>query len=281
MPGGTADFVLGQPQRPDDADNPLRVAIVAPVPIRVDQFRERFGLERIYTSIGSTEVNNPISSREYYVTGANRLSCGRANPGREVKLVNGDQDVVGEGVGELCVRDDRAAHLITAGYLNNEEATQTATREDGWFRTGDVLRRDNDGQFYFVDRNKDMIRRRGENISSYEVEMGVYTHPSVAEAAAFAVPADQGEDEVMVAVVPRPGEELDPAQLHAHLREVMPNFVVPRYIDIVADLPRTPSAKIQKSPLRERGVSETTWDAVAQAASTSPKVSKPRQDSLS
>ena len=267
MPGGTADFVLSQPERPDDSENPLRVAIVAPVPQRIDELRQRFGLKRIYTSIGSTEVNNPISSRDYLVDGSNRSSCGRVNAGREVKLVDdNDRDVLGEGVGELCVRDDRAEHRITSGYLNNDEATRTATREGGWFRTGDVLRRDAAGYFYFVDRNKDMIRRRGENISSYEVELAVNMHPAVAEAAAFAVPADQGEDEVMVAIVPEAGEEIDLSELHAHLSAVMPTFVVPRYIDIVAALPRTPSSKIQKGPLRERGVSETTWDAVGQKA---------------
>ena len=268
LAGGVADFLMGQPEGADDADNPMRVAILAPLPARIDDFRERFGIERIYTTIGSTEVNNPISSRDYHVDGSNRLSCGRVNDGREVKLVDEHGDVVGPGVGELCVRDERHEHVITSGYLHNEQATQSATREEGWFRTGDVLRRDEEGQFYFVDRNKDMIRRRGENISSYEVELAVDSHPLVAECAAYAVPADHAEEEVMVAVVPKDGADLEPAELHAHLRAVMPVFVVPRYIDIVADLPRTPSAKIQKSPLRERGVSATTWDAVVHAGAT-------------
>ena len=117
------------------------------------------------------------------------------------------------------------------------------------------------GNFYFVDRAKDYIRRRGENISSFEVEAIVNQHPDVAESAAAAVPADQGEDEVKVAVVLNPGVEFDPAQLIEFLAPRMPRFAIPRFVEIWEELPKTEAtARIQKAKIRDAGVSESTWD---------------------
>ena len=129
-----------------------------------------------------------------------------------------------------------------------------------WFHTGDLLRRDADGYYSFVGRTSDSIRRRGENISAFEVEEVVKLHPGVLDAAAYGVPSDFTEDDVMVAVVPRPGHGLDPADLAAFCAGRLARHMVPRYVDVVADLPRTPTEKIRKDVLRDRGVTATTWD---------------------
>jgi len=125
--------------------------------------------------------------------------------------------------------------------------------------------READGRVRFLDRLKDAIRRRGENISSYEVEQVLLSHPHVATAAVFPVRSELAEDEVMAALVAREGTVLDAAALCAFCAERLPKFAVPRYLDVVADLPRTANGKVQKFVLRERGVTSTTWDREAAA----------------
>ena len=143
------------------------------------------------------------------------------------------------------------------------EQTAAAWR-NGWFHTGDAFRRDEDGWFYFVDRLRDTIRRRGENISSFEVETLVVEHPAVRECAAIGVPAPLGEDDVMVAVIVDDPATFDPAQLLAFLEPRMPRFMLPRYVEVVDDLPRTEaSMRVRKHELRGRGVGDTTWDREA------------------
>jgi crotonobetaine/carnitine-CoA ligase len=141
-------------------------------------------------------------------------------------------------------------------------ATAEAWR-NGWYHTGDLLRQDEDGNFYFVDRSKDAIRRRGENISSHEVESAVHESPDVREVAAFGVPGQHGEDEVMIAVVPRQGQALDPVELFNFLRPRMGHYMLPRYIRVLQDLPRTPTDKVRKHILRDEGVTVDTWDREA------------------
>jgi carnitine-CoA ligase len=148
------------------------------------------------------------------------------------------------------------------GYNGNAEATAAAWR-NGWFHTGDAARRDADGNHFFVDRLKDSIRRRGENISSMEVEAEICAHPAVREAAVIAVPSEYSEDEVMAVVAPVPGTSLDPAELIDFLRPRLAYFAVPRYIRIVEELPKTPTAKVQKVPLRQEGLVAGTWDREA------------------
>jgi crotonobetaine/carnitine-CoA ligase len=161
-------------------------------------------------------------------------------------------------VGELIVRSDHP-WVMNHGYYKNAEATARAWR-NGWFHTGDGFRRDADGNFYFVDRMKDAIRRRGENISSFEVESEVCAHPAVREAAAVAVASDVAEDEVLVAVSVAGGQTLDPAELIDFLRQRMAHFMIPRYVRILDDLPKTPTQKVQKHMLRAAGVTADTWD---------------------
>jgi crotonobetaine/carnitine-CoA ligase len=186
-------------------------------------------------------------------------SCGRPRPGVEARVVDANDCEVAPGeVGELIVRTDRP-WAMNHGYYKNPAATAEAWR-NGWFHTGDGFRRDEAGNFFFVDRMKDAIRRRGENISSFEVEAEVCAHPAVREAAAVAVKSEVSEDEVLIAVSLAEGAALDPAELIAFLRPRMAHFMVPRFVRIIDDLPKTPTQKVQKHLIRTEGVTDATWD---------------------
>ncbi|WP_327399117.1 AMP-binding protein [Streptomyces sp. NBC_01288] len=221
-----------------------------------EPFRERFGVALV-DGFGSTETNlvigaTPEEQRPGYL--------GTVRDGFSARVVDDLLDPVADGVaGELVVRSVHEFAFCT-GYLGEPEPGPTA-----WRRTGDRVVRDADGWFRFVDRIKDVIRRRGENVSSQEVESVVRSHPAVADAAAFPVPSELAEDEVMVAVVPGAGQVLDPLDLVRHCAGELPPFAVPRYIDTVRELPLTETGKVRKGVLRERGVTATTWDR-----STSP-----------
>jgi crotonobetaine/carnitine-CoA ligase len=145
------------------------------------------------------------------------------------------------------------------GYYKNPEATAAVWR-NGWFHTGDAFRRDADGNFFFVDRRKDAIRRRGENMSSFEIESEVGAHADIKEVAVVGVPSEFGEDEVLAVVVPVAGRTIDPGELLAFLSNRMTRFMIPRYIRIVNELPRTPTLKVQKHLLRSEGVTAETFD---------------------
>jgi crotonobetaine/carnitine-CoA ligase len=149
------------------------------------------------------------------------------------------------------------------GYFGRPEASAAAWR-NGWFHTGDVFRRDGEGNLYFVDRLKDALRRRGENVSSFEVEAMVNAHPDVLQCAAIGVPSEFGEDEIKICVIARPGVALEPATLLEELATRMPRFMVPRYVEFVTELPRTEATlRVQKARLRERPFNERTWDRQA------------------
>jgi crotonobetaine/carnitine-CoA ligase len=164
-------------------------------------------------------------------------------------------------VGELVVRSSRPWAMMK-GYHNNPAATAEAMR-NGWFHTGDSFRRDQDGRFYFVDRLKDVIRRRGENISSFALEGEVLLHPDVRECAAVAVPSEHGEDEVLICVTPIEGRTIDPGEVIADLAGRLPKFMVPRYLRVMADLPKTASGKVQKHVMRSEGITPDTVDHAA------------------
>jgi crotonobetaine/carnitine-CoA ligase len=203
-----------------------------------------------------TEISSPI------VSGANPQkigTCGTVREGVDVRLVDTNDCEVSIGeIGEMIIRTDRP-WAMNSGYYKDDEATANAWR-NGWFHTGDAFRQDADGYFYFVDRMKDAIRRRGENISSFEVEIEVCAHPAVREAAAIGVASEFSEDDVMVVVAPVPGQTIDPAQLVTFLADRMPYFMVPRYVRILDELPKTPSAKVQKASLRSEGITPDSWD---------------------
>ena len=256
--GVMCSFLIKQKPRPDDHDHPLRMVFSVPLTEESIQFQERFGTD-LYTIFNMTEVNTPIISR------ANPREpglAGQARPVNQLRIVDENDIEVAEGeVGELIIRPDMP-WAINHGYYKNPEATARAWR-NGWFHTGDAFRRDAEANYYFVDRLTDAIRRRGENISSFEVEVVVNDHPAVQECAAIPVPSEHGEDEVMVVLAAKPGETVDPAELIDFLIPRMAHFTVPRDIRILDALPKTPTTKIQKTGLREAGITEDTWDREA------------------
>ena len=267
--GAMANFIHRQPPRPDDADTPLHTVVMVPLIPELDDFKERFGV-RVSTAFNMTEISVPIHSDGW--TLANLESCGRVRPGYQVRVVDTDDEDVGPGrVGELIVRADEPWTLM-AGYLDMPEATTAAWR-NLWLHTGDAFRYDTDGNYYFLDRIKDTIRRRGENISSAEVEVVVNEHPGVLESAAVAVPSEWGEDEVKIVVVPRPGRTVDAQELIEYLSPRLPRFMLPRYVEVVSELPKTPTEKVRKVELRAQGITAATWDreaATQQAPSNTP-----------
>ncbi len=259
--GATLTLLHKAPPRPDDADNPARLAWGVPVPDWAPEFERRFGLT-VVELYGSTDAGVPI----YQPLDAPRVpgSCGRSIAAYDVRLLDGHGREVADGaVGEIAVRP-REPGLTSTGYYGMPEATAAAWR-DGWLHTGDLATRDADGNHFFAGRGRDVIRRRGENISAFEVEEVVLAHPDVLDAAAYGVPSELSEEDVMVAVVPRPGRHIDPAGLVAHCDGRMARHMTPRYVDIVGALPRTPTEKVEKYRLIERGVTPTTWDREAAA----------------
>lgn len=260
--GVMMDWVHRQPRRPDDADNRLRCLYAVPLATSIaDDFAERFGVEAFVENFGLTEIAMPILTP--YGEPRPRGAAGLlVDEYFDVRLVDPETDeevAVGE-VGELVVRAALPWTMCT-GYYGMPERTAEAQR-NLWFHTGDGLRRDADGWYYFVDRLKDALRRRGENISSYEVEQPVLAHPGVAECAVVGVPADAeaGEDELLLVVVPEPGAELTAEDLWRWCGPRLPGFAVPRYVRFTDALPLTPSGKVRKAPLREAGVDAGTAD---------------------
>ena len=256
--GVMATFLIKEAPAETDRDHRLRLVFMVPFTDDAPAFAERFGVE-VFTIFNMTEISSPL------VSGANpakRGTCGRVRDGVEVRLVDGNDCEVAVGtVGEMIVRTDRPWGM-NSGYFKNPEATAAAWR-NGWFHTGDAFRSDPDGDYFYVDRVKDSIRRRGENISSFEVEAEACAHPAVREAAAIGVPSEVGEDEVMLVVAFTPGCTVDPVALSEFLTRRLPYFMVPRYLRILPDLPKTPSNKVIKTVLRQDGITPDSWDREA------------------
>jgi crotonobetaine/carnitine-CoA ligase len=259
---GMISVLMAQPQSEHDADNPLSIVYMGPL-TRVEEFTRRYGVS-VYTCFGMTEVPVPLRSA---LNPSKEQTCGREfQEGYELRLVDEHDLPVPPGAsGELIVRH-RDPWMMNSGYKDMPGPTAQSWR-NGWFHTGDQMRVDEDGDYMFLDRTKDSIRRRGENISSYEVESEVVAHPDVDQAAAVAVAApgvdaSAHDEEVKVVVVPVTGRSLDPQALVEWLIPRMPRHMVPRYIEVVAELPRTPTAKVMKAELRSQGVTPTTWDRV-------------------
>jgi carnitine-CoA ligase len=257
--GAMMSILHKQPPRPDDADNPVRVAFGAPCPPEVfADFERRFGVQltEIY---GSTEVSvvtdMPPTARRIG-------TAGRESVNYTVAVVDERDEPVPVGTpGEIVARP-KAAGWMFDGYAGDPEATVASWR-NLWFHTGDRGYLDADGYLHFLDRMKDTIRRRGENVSAWEVERVVAGHPAVASAAAYGVPSALSEEEVAVAVVPAPGATVDPAALVEHCRAGLTVFAVPRYVRVLDALPLTPSQRVEKYKLRADGVPPGTWDREA------------------
>jgi crotonobetaine/carnitine-CoA ligase len=251
--GVMMDWTYQQPERPDDADNQLRCVYTVPTPTAIlDDFARRFGVEAFVEQYGMTEISLPIMSPygEPRPDGAAGLL---ADEFFDAKIVDPetDEEVAPGVVGEFVIRP-REPWIMLTDYFNMPDRTGEATR-NMWFHTGDGLKRDEEGWFYFVDRLKDSIRRRGENISSFEVEQAVMAHAKVLDCAAVAAPAQAqaGEDEVAIFFVLEDGEEMTVAELRAWCEQQLPAFAMPEFISILAELPKTPSGKVRKVELRE------------------------------
>ena len=218
----------------------------------------RFGVS-VYSIYNMTELCCPVMTTVPMTVPG---SCGRVRPGCEIRIVDeNDCEVPAGAVGQFVVRSD-TPWAMNHGYHKEPEATARAWR-NGWFHTGDAGRADADGNLYFIDRLKDTIRRRGENISSLEVEIEVAAHPAVREAAVVPVPSELGEDEVMAVVSLRPGRRLDPAELLVFLQPRLAHFMIPRYVRIGDALPKTPTEKVEKHRLRADGITAESWDREA------------------
>jgi crotonobetaine/carnitine-CoA ligase len=254
--GAMVPILLGRPVAANERQHRVRVALAPGVPGHFQQdFTSRCGIALI-DGYGSTETNCVISS----VLGEQRPGyMGKLSAGFDARVVDEHDRPVPDGeAGELILRADEP-FSFASGYLGMAEKTVDAWR-NLWFHTGDRVVREADGYYRFVDRQKDAIRRRGENVSSFEVEQVLLSHPAVETAAVFAVKSALAEDEVMAALVLRSGAALEPLELIRYCEPRLPYFAVPRYLDFAQELPKTENGKIQKFKLREQGVTPTTWD---------------------
>jgi crotonobetaine/carnitine-CoA ligase len=254
--GAMAAFLAKAPKQDDDADNPLKMVTLM-LNEQVIEVAKRFGFSYV-SGFNMSELAVPLLTEvDCRVPG----SCGLPRTGCEARVVD-EHDIECEpGVtGELVVRYDQPWEMCIE-YLNQPEATARAWR-NGWFHTGDLVRREADGNIFFVDRLKDAVRRRGENVSSIEVESEILGYPDINEVAVVGVPSEHGEEEILAAVAGG-GVEIDPRALVEYLIPRMPHYMVPRYIRVMEALPKTPTNKIQKYAIRDEGVTEKTWDREA------------------
>jgi crotonobetaine/carnitine-CoA ligase len=262
MLGSLAILIANAEDHPDQAGHRLRLCAAAPMPPDTDRaWQERFGCKTFSGGYGLTEASliSMLDAGEANKPGA----AGKPNRHEfDVRIVDDDDvEVVGGEVGEIVCRPT-GPNLMFAGYWNRPDATVDATR-NLWFHTGDLGRVDDDGYLFFVDRKKDALRRRGENISSFEMEKVLYAHADIRDAAVHAVPSPVGEDDVKVTVVRQDGATLTEEELCRWVAERVPFFAIPRFVEFRDDLPRNPVGRVLKYQLREEGVTEATWDREA------------------
>ncbi|PUA17722.1 AMP-binding protein [Glaciimonas sp. PCH181] len=257
--GSTILFLEAQPPSAEDKKHPLRNVYVCPLPSNPNTFMERFGV-RLCTAFNMTETSCPIVTGWQLGPGD---SCGRPRPGVQCRIVDDHDEEVPVGtVGELLIRTEHPWELMS-GYWNRPAATTEVWRNQ-WLHTGDAFKCDAEGNYFFVDRMKYAIRRRGENVSSTEVEMEVNAHPDVAESAAIGVPSEWGEEDIKVFVVTKNGEDIDPVGLIEFLSARVPRFMLPRYIVSVSEIPKTHTFRAKKEELRSMKTEHRTWDRSAQ-----------------
>lgn len=246
--GAMATFLWMAPEQPQERAHRVRLARLAPVPTFARGFETRFGIP-ITSTYGLTDAGAPMAftlddPREKLG------SCGKLRPGWDLRIVDeADFELPARSTGEIVLR----AHvpwLMPAGYFSMPEATVAAWR-NGWFHTGDMGYLDGDGYLFFTDRKKDVIRRRGENVSAWEVENALLAHSAVRDAAVYPVSSAYGEDEVAASVVLHNGDEFDLDTLKQHLETTLLPHMVPEHLEIVPELPLTASQKVDKAALRQ------------------------------
>ncbi|WP_373085605.1 AMP-binding protein [Sneathiella sp.] len=260
--GAMVNILWAQPPSPLDRKNKARLCMMVPVPDFARGFEERFGLKvtSVYalSDYGFITFLSPEHPKEKW------KSAGKPRSGMTIGIMDDDDNALPTGTpGEICVRCD-VPWITARGYYKMPQATVDANRNQ-WFHTGDRGYLDEDGYIYFVDRKKDAIRRRGENISSYEVEQIVLGHPAVEDVAAYAVNSEMSEDEVMVSVTCKEGKTLDPADLVRYCADNMAYFMVPRFVEIIPELPKTMTEKVEKYKLKQRAQKrlDKIWDREA------------------
>ncbi|HWI54344.1 MAG TPA: AMP-binding protein [Desulfobacteria bacterium] len=258
--GAMSYFLYNQPPQPNDADNAVRVIMAAPSPRDIyHEFEERYGI-KFTEGFGMTECGMAT----YMPVDAPRIgTIGKAAPGYEVKVVDPDTDreMPPNTPGELVIRNQLPWLMVTEYYMMPEKTASDF--RNLWFHTGDGAKMDEDGYIYFLDRIKDYIRRRAENVSSFEVEKSFNAHPAVAETAAVGVPAGEGavaEEEIKLCVVLKEGAKATAVDLIQWAEERIPYFMIPRYIEFYNDFPKTPTERVQKHILKAAGVTANTWD---------------------
>ena len=255
--GALLMMLMKQEPSPDDLANEVRIAFGAPCPVEIwEDFERRFGLSLVEV-YGMTEAPMACENR---LDDRRIGSAGKESMSYEVKIVDEHDASVPVGeTGEIVVRPKRPDTLFTE-YHRKPEATVEAF-SNLWFHTGDRGRLDDDGFLFFVDRLKDSIRRRGENISTWEIESTINLHEAVIESAAYGVESELTEQDVMVSVAPKPGKTIDPAALIEFCEGKISRFAIPRYVRVVDELPKNHAQRVEKFKLREVGVTADTWDA--------------------
>tara|TARA_Y100001970_G_scaffold224528_1_gene276794 strand:+ start:44915 stop:46609 length:1695 start_codon:yes stop_codon:yes gene_type:complete len=257
-------FMWNAPVVSEEKNHKVKLVLGSPAPHDIiEEFMDRFNI-KFTEGYGLTEVGQCTFTRpgEPFRVG----SCGKESPGYEIKIVNPetDEELPRNTPGELVLRP-RIPNICLHYYYKMPEKTVSDFR-NLWFHTGDLCRMDEDGYIFFMDRVKDYIRRRGENISSFEVENLISTHPNIEESAAIAVKLDEqgrhSEDELMIVIVLKDGLTLDPIELIEYLEPIMPKFMIPRFVRFRDSLPKTPTNRVQKIKLREEGVTNDTWDSL-------------------
>ncbi|HEV7526272.1 MAG TPA: AMP-binding protein [Acidimicrobiia bacterium] len=262
MLGSPAILIANADDHPDQQGHHLRLCAAAPMPPDTDRlWRTRFGCKTFSAGYGLTEASliSMLDAGEENRPGA----AGKPNLHEfDVRLVDDDDVEVAPGeVGEIVCRPN-GPNLMFAGYWNRPDSTVEATR-NLWFHTGDLGRVDEEGFIYFVDRKKDALRRRGENISSFEMEKVLFGHAAIKDVAVHAVPSPLGEDDVKVTAVLQPDVRVSEEELCRWVADRVPFFAIPRYVEFRADLPRNPVGRVLKYQLRDEGVTEHTWDREA------------------
>jgi carnitine-CoA ligase len=260
--GAMIEILMRQPERPSDADNPLRLCYTGPSPTEERQLEieHRFGL-RIVCGYALSETPYgliwPRGERPYGTLGSARQhpTLGQVN---EARLVRDGRPVAAGEVGELQLRNP----AVMKGYWGMPEETSRVLLPDGWLRTGDLVRDDGDGTYTFIGREKEVIRRRGENVAPAEIEEVLMSHPHVVEAAVIGVPSELTEEEIKAFVVVQNGTEADLAEIREWAADRLTRFKVPRYLERVAELPHTATGRVAKHRLaRERSEGEHDFDA--------------------
>ncbi|MBR0750206.1 ATP-dependent acyl-CoA ligase [Bradyrhizobium japonicum] len=257
--GAMASMLLAQPNNANDRAHRLRVALGGGVPPQIHgPFLQRFGVPLV-DGYGSTETNFVFAGT---IPSDRPGTMGYLADGIEARIVDENDSALPDGqAGELVLRAGEPFAFAT-GYFGMPEKTVEAWR-NLWFHSGDRVVRDADGHYRFTDRMKDSIRRRGENVSSWEVEQTIQSHPAVAACAIYPLPSELGEDEVAAAILLEPGQSLEPVDIVRHCEGQIAYFAVPRYVRILSQMPLTENGKIKKGVLREAGITTDTWDREA------------------